>query len=461
MVLTTVKSYFNKKYLQQYISVMAASLVFFVCGNQMGTMSPYLVILNVDGYHEVPKISSLIVSWLSSIYNIGILFGALMSTYANDILGRKLSMILFTFPALLSQIFQYFAVNISMVFISLFLRGITSSWAFSVVPTYISEIALPHLRGPFTVLGVLIMSLGMLSGSLIQASFSIELSALIGGISVLVTLVLVCVISETPYFFISKNKDAKCKESLRKFRCEKIVDKEYEEIKSSWNETLAIKQEGWVKIFTVPLNLKVVFICVGVQTCQQFTALTTMVTNIHTIVQHYQLDLSLTQISIMSKGVETFTTIISIFVIDSWGRRPLFLFVSLGACIAHFITGLAFVIANINGEISTTVGITAFIGNLIYLAISGLGLKHLPNVLGAELFTTDIRSKGCSLLMVISAIEGAIVALLFDFLFNMANYLPFLIFSACGFLGFVFGVIWVPETRSKSLAEIQRQLKCN
>ncbi|XP_044740033.1 sugar transporter ERD6-like 5 [Chrysoperla carnea] len=424
-------------------------------------MSPYLVILNVEGYHEIPKVSSLTVSWLSSIYNIGILAGALISTYVNDILGRKLSMILFTVPGLFSQIFQYFAVNISMVFISLFLRGIVTSWAFSIVPTYISEIALPHLRGPFTVVGVLILSVGMLSGSLIQASFSIELSALIGGILVLVTLMFVCVVYETPYFLIAKNQDEKCKESLRKFCSEQNVDKEYEEIKSSWNESLSVKQTGWIKIFTDPSNLKVFLICVGVQSCQQFTALTTMITNIHVVVEHYGLDISLTQISIMAKGVETFTAFISIFIVDSWGRRPLFIFVSLGACIAHFVTGLGLFIANINGEISTTLGITAFIGNLIYLTISGLGLKYLPNVLGAELFPTDIKSKGCSLLMVISAIEGAIVALLFDFLFNIAYYLPFLIFSVCGFLGFVFGIIWVPETRSKSLSEIQRQLKCN
>ncbi|XP_044733242.1 sugar transporter ERD6-like 5 [Chrysoperla carnea] len=435
MLDTTSEKIFNKNYLHQYISVCAVSLTFFITGTQLGYLSPCLVILEIDGYNQMLPIKDTDKSTIIMCLSFGIIPGAIWASYINDLIGRKYSIMLIFVPQILCQIFVYFATHVYMFCISEFLRGFCVAWAFSAVPIYISEISSPHLRGPFTVCCIVLQQVGNLVGSMIQSTLSIDQTAIV--CSTMSTIVL----------------------PMLKLQRIENVDKQYEEMKLAWIESQTIKKASWLKLFTVPLNLKLFLICAGVQTAQQMTGQLYMVSNVHSIIHNSALELSLATISIVINTVGIVAALLGIYLIEQWGRKPLFMIICSGSFIGHSMTAIAFLVEDIQSEKSVLCGSIEFAGIIIYKAMIGVGFQHLPNILASELFATEVKSKGTSMLMLISSLLGAGSTQIFTRLYGISGYVAFFSMASVAFCALIFGYFLVPETKNRSLLEIQNEFK--
>lgn len=415
-----------------------------------------IVVLENEGYRNIPPVSKTESSWTVNSLNIGVLLGAILTSYISDIIGKKYSLLLAQGPLFLSHIIIYFAKSVYMIYVSIILRGISLGMGYGCIPNYISEVTSPPLRGPSTVFGMLLLPVGGLIGGVVQATASISQTTIVMAIIGLCIVPFLFLMPESPYYFVAKKQDNECKRTLRKLRRTQNVDKEFLEIQTTWNDIEKTKNISLIELFRNNKNRRVFLICAGTQIVQQTTGYLPLFAFSHDIIFESGLNWSLLTITILINIITILLSIISMFVIEKLGRRLLFIIVCSMVILGLGMLGSSFYFEH--DYKSIWFGILKTSGMLMYLSAFGLGLGFFHNLLAAELFPSDFKSKGVSIIVMLQAIEGTIVTTIYGSLFSFVDYLPFFVFFVLTVLGLIFGYLFIPETKNKSLAEIQKDL---
>ena len=141
-------------------------------------------------------------------------------------------------------------------------------------------------------------------------------------------------------------------------------------------------------------------------------------------------------------------TIVSFMIIDRFGRKPLLYIGLVGMCVAMTVTGIAFV-----SDISNAYMIVPPI--LIFVGCYSMSLGPVAWVIVAEIFPTKIRGAAMSISMMVLWIADFAVAQTFPWLMETIEGGTFFIFAGLNVLGFIFVWFMVPETKGKSLEEIE------
>ena len=149
-------------------------------------------------------------------------------------------------------------------------------------------------------------------------------------------------------------------------------------------------------------------------------------------------------------GVTEFLfTIVSFWVIDKYGRKPLYIVGSVGMALSLF----ALVITVLAGRFQGTI-VLAFI--LTYLACFASCIGPVFWTLVPEIFPNDVRGMAMTVPVLIQWVANAIVVLLFPFAFHVIGKALTFGFLALMALGQgVFTWLFVPETKNKRLEEIE------
>lgn len=143
-------------------------------------------------------------------------------------------------------------------------------------------------------------------------------------------------------------------------------------------------------------------------------------------------------------------TVVAMLLIDRWGRRGLLLASSGGMAISLAILALAL-------RFSAIGPVLMFASVLLYVAFFAVGLGPGVWVYIAEIFPTRLRGRAVSLAT--AALWTACLAVTLTFLsvvHALGASAAFLLYAAVSLLTFFFIWIWLPETRGKSLEDIQR-----
>lgn len=142
-------------------------------------------------------------------------------------------------------------------------------------------------------------------------------------------------------------------------------------------------------------------------------------------------------------------TFIAIWKVDQWGRRPLYLLGTAGAFISLFVTGFLF-------AQGLTSGWLLLISVTVFLACFAFSIGPLKFVVASEIFPTRIRGKalGVSIMMmwIADTIMGQITPILLKYAGTPAT---FWVFSFFCLIAFITVYKLLPETKGKSLEEIE------
>ena len=147
----------------------------------------------------------------------------------------------------------------------------------------------------------------------------------------------------------------------------------------------------------------------------------------------------------------TLFTVVAILKVDSWGRRPLYLYGSLFAALALLLTGFCF----LNG-ITGWLMLGAIILFLLFFALS---LGPLDFVISTEIFPPHIRGTAVSVCIMTMWVSDWFVNLLFPVMRDgLGIAVTFFIFSFFCLLSFFYAKSKLMETKGKSLEEIEKML---
>ncbi len=144
-------------------------------------------------------------------------------------------------------------------------------------------------------------------------------------------------------------------------------------------------------------------------------------------------------------------TVVAIATVDRLGRRPLAIY---GALV--MVMGLSAVVVSHMWDLP----MLGLVGLCVYIAAFALSLGPLPYVLMAELVPSQIRETGLAAASATSWLFNALVALFFlsgISLFGLAMVFGF--FALVCVLALVVAVLWAPETKGRSLQDIERDVE--
>lgn len=158
-------------------------------------------------------------------------------------------------------------------------------------------------------------------------------------------------------------------------------------------------------------------------------------------------------------GITRFLTAILTCAISSrYGRRPPSIFSGIGMTIAMFSLAIYIWVNNTQKQLnlSENYGFLPILCLVLYFLVSTPGFVTVPFAMSAEVFPVAARGVASGLVSTTAYIFNFIVVKLFDYVLELIGASAlFAFFGAVAFIGTIFVYKYLPETRGKTMAEIE------
>ncbi len=400
-------------------------------------------------------------SFVAGIVLIGAVLGAIVAGSLSDRFGRRPVILITALAFVIGALLSAAAGAVETLLVGRLLIGIAIGVASMLTPLYLAEIAPAASRGAVTSLNQLCITLGILVSYLVGYAFAdtpqgwrwmLGLGAVPGAILAAGMLVL----PESPRWLAGHNRMPQAEAVLRRLRgsAEEVAA----ELASLRTDLL---REGgrlvpWSALLAPRLRPALI-IGVGLAMFQQITGINTVIYFAPQIFQ--AAGLSSASVSILATAgvgaVNVALTLVSIWLIDRAGRRALLLWSLGGMAVTLLILagGFAF------GASGATAWITV-LSVAAYVAFFAVGLGPVFWLLIAEIFPLAVRGRAMSLATISNWGFNLLVTITFLGLIDLCGRTgTFLLYAALTLVAVAFTAALVPETKGRSLEEIEDALE--
>lgn len=442
----------------QYLAAASGNLAIVTDGMHYGWPSPSLpqILNNTNSSLCITPDEGALMAIMPLL---GAVIGALTAANIVDYLGRKKTIIFTAVPFFFAWIMVAFATSVIYLYLARFIAGVADGITFTVVPMYIGEIAHPTVRGLLGSSCSVSWILGFLLINLIGSYLSISITALISSSLCLVAALTFMWMPESPYYLLMKNKTERAKESLRKFRANADVDEEIRKMRTSIQSSSKSKGR-FLDLFRIRSNRKALIIVAGLRGFQQFSGTTAITFYAQEIFAQAGSDVSPKKASIIYFSVMLGMTMVSSSIVDKAGRKPLLIISIIGSIIALFTEGTYFYIKNNTSIDTLPFEYIPVVSLVLFVIFFSLGMQSIPICMLGELFPTSVKAYALCLADVYFSIVASVASKFLQVM--MTSYgieMAFYGFTLFSIFGLIFIILVVPETKGKSLEEIQEHLK--
>ena len=438
------------KYIWLYVVAIVASLGGLLSGYDTGVISGALLFIN-----ETWILPDTLQGFLVSSVLIGAVIGAATNGILADIFGRKKIILATALIFILGSVMCAFAPNVYILIISRIFVGFAVGIVNFVVPLYLSEISPKNLRGTLVSLYQWAITSGILFSYFINAAFAQAVynwrwMLFAGVLPGLILFVGMCLMSDTPRWLVSKNREDEAKYVFKKIEPDIDAEKEIQDIKTTLNSEIKEKNFTFKKWMLMPF-----VVGIGIMFAQICTGINTIIYYAPTIFKTAGFDSNLTAIyATTGIGVVNFImTIVAVFFTDKIGRKPLLYFGLTGVMLSLFALGTSFAFANVLGSSLKWVAVGSLITYIICFAMS---LGPIGWILVSEVFPLKIRGIAMSICTVSNFAFNFFVVGSFPILLHrIGGAWTFWMFGAVSFLCIIFVYFFIPETKGISLEQIE------
>ncbi|XP_014476289.1 PREDICTED: facilitated trehalose transporter Tret1-like [Dinoponera quadriceps] len=442
----------------QWLAVLTIGLEAIVSGLATGWASPYLAQLTSAEVDIPLRLTDTEASWVASFLNLGRLIGALLGAFCQEFVGRKRVLLLSGLPLASSWIFTICATSVTWLYWSRICSGVGSGMMWPAMSLYLGEIANPTIRGSLIAMNVNAASVGLFLGNAMGPYLSMEMFAYVSLVPNILFMTLFSLIPESPYHYALHGDIDEAEASLKWFRRESDVKAELQELQDFVNgATASILTK--LKDFLLPANLKSALIMFGLNVFVYASAYSTINSYAEIILINSGVNVT-PSIVVMVLGFSTIVVGSTVtLVVDRFGRKNLLIVSSIGVAVSLVVLGLHFYLLSLglNSEMLTWLPITSL---LFFNIFASYGLIPVPATLLSEMFPANLKN----LASLCIALGNATFAFTFA-----KTYQPFIdvagetiVFWSYGlFVLLAVPYVWyfIPETKGKSLLEIQQTTK--
>ncbi|KAL1490667.1 hypothetical protein ABEB36_013325 [Hypothenemus hampei] len=427
-------------------------------GMTYGWTSPMIPYLTGNQTHIPVTIED--TEWLETIVLFGAATGLPFTILGVNYLGRKVCMIISAFVGSICWTILLTTHSVTLVFVARFFQGMAGDMCFVAAPMYIAEIAEPKIRGFLSATIYLMMLTGILLVYSVGAYAPYVCVPIVGMVLCLTQVVLFPLMPESPYYLIYQNKKENAKKSLVRLRGKGMdIEEEIADMEKAV-ERQKTEKGRLQDLFLIKSNRRGMMIMTILNGTQHFVGISVMLMNLHIILNEagsVYLDTSVAAI-IFAVFMLIAATIASM-IIDKFGRKILLIISAILTGIILLIIAVYFHLKNLHYDVISISWIPA-VGVMIYAATFKFGLGLVPIVVTAEVFPTTIKAIGMTFADVVYVIASIISIFIYSALYNnYGMHMPFYLFGCWSFVTVFFVYFCVPETKGKSLDEIQLMLK--
>jgi sugar porter (SP) family MFS transporter len=400
----------------------------------------------------------------------GCLIGASFAGWFTDRFGRKIPLLfsafLFIFTSLGTGAFNSFS---SFMFFRI-LGGVAIGIASNVSPVYIAEIAPAHMRGKLVAVNQFTIAFGVLAAQVVnmmiaepvpEGASDLFISGSWNGqtgwrwmfwacsVPAAVFFISMWFVPESPRWLIKEGRTGKASEILRR-----IGGKDYAERESSEISRTVLLSDSSLPVSHIfskslsPILILGIFLAVF----QQWCGINVIFNYAEEIFTSAGYGISGTLFNIVLTGtVSLFFTVVSMFLVDRWGRKGLMLTGAGGLAIVYIAMAAGYYLG-IQGTLMLLLVVTA-------IGIYGLTLAPIVWVLLSEIFPNRIRGQAMSVATMSLWTACLILTITFPHLnraFGTSG--TFSVYAMICIAGFIFIFRKLPETKGKSLEQIENEL---
>jgi SP family xylose:H+ symportor-like MFS transporter len=407
--------------------------------------------------------------WVVGSALIGCLVGAALSGVLSSAFGRKNSLIfsaiLFTISAWGSGLPEFMPQSVTLLVIFRIIGGLGIGIASMNAPTYIAELSPAATRGKmvtyyqmaivvgFFVVFLATYAIGQSGDETYNLTRGWRLMFWSELIPCLLFLFLLFLVPKSPRWLMLKGREEEAMRVLQRVHGPELAAHELQEIKSSLHGEKGLPFKAILKKSALPI----VLIGSALSGLQQFTGINAV---LYYGADIFEKALGFGQEDVLAQqvllaGVNFAFTFVAMFLVDKWGRKPLIISGSIGMVVGFLMLGVSLMTDN--------VGIVSLLGILVFIGSFAMSMGPVVWVLLSEMFPNAIRSAAMSVAVAVQWAMNYVVSQSFPMVVESdANQgevwngsLPYFLFVGFILLIIVLTMMYIPETKGKSLEELE------
>ncbi|WP_353421660.1 sugar porter family MFS transporter [Staphylococcus delphini] len=419
-------------------------------GYDMGVISGALLYLKDDiplnAYTEGLVVSSMLV---------GAIVGAGLSGPLSEKLGRRRLVFMISIVFIIGALILALAPTMEILVLGRAIIGLAVGGSTAIVPVYLSELAPTDARGSLSSLNQLMITIGILASYLVNYAFApIEGWRWMLGLAVVPSLILmigVIFMPENPRWLLEKRGEKAARDVMKLTYPASEIDHEIENMK----KINQIADNTWT-VLKSPWLLSTIIIGSIFALLQQLIGINAIIYYAPKIFATAGLGESTAILSTVGIGVvNVLVTIFAISIIDKIDRKKLLVIGNIGMVASLLIMSALIWLIGVNSAAwIIMLCLTTFI------IFFGVSWGPVLWVMLPELFPMRARGAATGIAALVLSIGSLLVAQFFPVLTDVLEVQQvFLIFAVIGIIAMIFVMKFLPETRGRSLEQIEQDLR--
>ncbi|SNT43603.1 MFS transporter, sugar porter (SP) family [Granulicella rosea] len=413
--------------------------------------------------------SAALVGWANSCALVGCLLGSLIAGRTADRFGRRRVLLAAALLFAISSVLTGWSYSFAAFIAWRILGGVAIGLSSNVSPLYIAEISPAAIRGRLVSLNQFAIVVGILLAQIVNWMIARPVPAdlspamalqswnvLYGWRWMFTVLVapaaafaaLSIVIPESPRWLLARRREAEAASVLTRIGGARYAASEVQSIEDALRSEAAQGDSSWRALLR-PGVRKMLLLGMMLAVLQQWTGINILfnyASEIYRSAGYGANDILLN--IVITGGINLVFTMLAIVLVDKIGRRRLMIAGCIGIALSHILCAFAYR--------AGWRGAAVLVLTLSAIACYALTLAPITWVLISEIFPNRVRSQGVSLAVSMLWIASFALTYTFPILYaGIGAAGVFLGYGAICLLGCVMVSVFVPETKGKSLEEIQ------
>ncbi|XP_057717381.1 solute carrier family 2, facilitated glucose transporter member 6 [Corythoichthys intestinalis] len=475
---TSLMPKFNK--LKLFLAVFVAVLGNFNFGYSLVYPSPVLPVLQSPDADPRLRMDTSQAAIFGSVYMLGVAGGGFLAMLLNDLIGRKLSIMVSAVPSAFGYLLLGGAVELWMLHLGRFLTGVAGGLTAASIPVYISEISHKSLRGALGTFPQITAVFGALALYALGLVLPWRWLAMAGGVPAFVMVVLLVFMPYSPRRLLSLGREEQAERTLLWLRgADYDIQSEIDAIKHS----ISLQSRAPWSQLTKPIYYKPILISVAMRFLQQLSGITPILVYLEPIFSQSNTSLEPRYDAAIVGLVRLASVSVSAFLMDKAGRKALLYTSSF----LMFLSTLTLTVisrtaphapepaptnftaitennlsydAALIAHNQTPASSIPIISVVVFIFGYAMGWGPITWLLMSEVLPLAVRGVASGLCVAASWLTAFVLTVVFTHLVDSYGlYVPYFFFTVVSVVCLLFTALCVPETRGRSLEEIENYFR--